>query len=70
MGYSFAAGTTDGPGSFLFSQNTKTENPLWNFVRGFVSVPTESDARCHAPKPIFLNTGRVLNLSELTSIKM
>ena len=36
MGYSFAAGTTDGPGTFTFRQGMKTENPLWNVVRNFL----------------------------------
>jgi len=59
MGYSFAAGTTDGPGTFTFRQGMKTENPLWNFVRNFLSPPTECDVTCHAPKPILLATGQV-----------
>jgi len=59
MGYSFAAGTTDGPGSFTFRQGMKTENPLWNVVRNFLSPPTECDVTCHAPKPILLATGQM-----------
>lgn len=59
MGYSFAAGTTDGPGSFAFRQGTKTSNPLWNAVRNFLAAPTEDDIRCHGAKPILLATGRV-----------
>lgn len=59
MGYSFAAGTTDGPGTFTFRQGMKTENPLWNVVRNFLSPPTECDVTCHAPKPILLATGQV-----------
>lgn len=59
MGYSFAAGTTDGPGTFTFRQGMKTENPLWNVVRNFLSPPTECDVTCHAPKPILLATGQM-----------
>lgn len=59
MGYSFAAGTTDGPGSFAFRQGTKTSNPLWNAVRNFLAAPTEDDIRCHGAKPILLATGRM-----------
>lgn len=59
MGYSFAAGTTDGPGVFDFTQGTTTDNPLWNTVRNFLAHPTEEDIRCQAPKPILLATGRV-----------
>jgi neutral ceramidase len=37
MGYAFAAGTTDGPGMFDFSQGTTTGNVFWNKVRDFLS---------------------------------
>ncbi|XP_015117152.1 neutral ceramidase [Diachasma alloeum] len=59
MGYSFAAGTTDGPGSFAFEQGTTTSNPVWNAVRNFVAAPTEEDIKCHGAKPILLATGRM-----------
>lgn len=59
MGYSFAAGTTDGPGAFDFTQGTITDNPLWNTVRNFLAHPTPEDIQCQAPKPILLPTGRV-----------
>ncbi|XP_011872578.1 PREDICTED: neutral ceramidase [Vollenhovia emeryi] len=59
MGYSFAAGTTDGPGSFAFEQGTTTSNPFWNAVRNFLAAPTENDIRCQSPKPILLATGRM-----------
>lgn len=63
MGYSFAAGTTDGPGSFAFEQGTTTSNPMWNAVRNFVAAPTDEDIKCHAAKPILLATGRVSKMS-------
>ncbi|XP_028161304.1 neutral ceramidase, partial [Ostrinia furnacalis] len=59
MGYSFAAGTTDGPGAFDFRQGTTSGNALWNAVRDFLAEPTPADVRCHAPKPILLATGRM-----------
>ncbi|XP_011498417.1 PREDICTED: neutral ceramidase [Ceratosolen solmsi marchali] len=60
MGYSFAAGTTDGPGSFAFEQGTTTSNPFWNAVRNFLAKPLDEDVRCHGAKPILLATGRMV----------
>lgn len=57
MGYSFAAGTTDGPGMFKFTQGTTSGNPFWDKVRDFLSEPTEAEIACQAPKPILFNTG-------------
>ena len=37
MGYSFAGGTTDGPGAFDFIQgdnSTQSQNPFWELVKG------------------------------------
>ncbi|XP_076681522.1 neutral ceramidase [Andrena cerasifolii] len=59
MGYSFAAGTTDGPGAFPFEQGTTTANPLWNAVRNLLATPTSDDVKCHGAKPILLATGRM-----------
>lgn len=59
MGMSFAAGTTDGPGAFFFEQGDTSENILWNLIRDFIAEPLPEDITCHAPKPIFLMTGRV-----------
>lgn len=58
MGYSFAAGTTDGPGAFDFTQGTTSGNPLWNLVRDFLAMPSREDIECQKPKPILLATGR------------
>lgn len=60
MGYSFAAGTTDGPGEFDFKQGTVTDNKLWNTIRDFIAAPTQEDKDCQSPKPILLATGRVI----------
>ncbi|KAK9294787.1 hypothetical protein QLX08_010723 [Tetragonisca angustula] len=59
MGYSFAAGTIDGPGSFSFEQGTTTANPMWNAVRNLLATPTTEDVTCHGAKPILLATGRM-----------
>jgi len=59
MGYSFAAGTTDGPGMFNFTQGAITSNPFWNKVRDFLSQPTPEEIACQEPKPILLNTGDI-----------
>lgn len=61
MGYSFAGGTSDGPGAFDFTQGETadgTQNPFWEIVKGIVtSPPNDEQKRCHYPKPILLNTG-------------
>lgn len=59
MGYSFAAGTIDGPGSFSFRQGTTSANPMWNVVRNLLATPTDDDIKCHGAKPILLATGHV-----------
>lgn len=58
LGYSFAGGTTDGPGDFAFTQGRNTSNPFWNMIGGFLSIPTQEEIECQFPKPILLNTGR------------
>jgi len=59
MGYSFAAGTTDGPGAFNFTQgDNHTGNPFWNFLAGFIAKPTPEQIACHHPKPILLDVGQ------------
>ncbi|KAG8790752.1 hypothetical protein FRC12_011114 [Ceratobasidium sp. 428] len=60
MGYSFAGGTTDGPGAFDFTQgnNSTSQNPLWEIVKGAITAPpSDAQKACHYPKPILLNTG-------------
>ncbi|XP_005100690.1 neutral ceramidase isoform X1 [Aplysia californica] len=59
MGYSFAAGTTDGPGAFDFKQGTTTSNPFWNFVRDLIEDPSPELVKCQEPKPILLPTGEI-----------
>ena len=62
LGYSFAAGTTDGPGAFDFKQNdpgAPDANPLWRVVSGALKEPDEEQKACHYPKPILLDVGEV-----------
>merc|ERR1712226_634827 len=60
MGYSFAAGTTDGPGDFNFIQGENNTNPFWDFISNLLKEPTEEQIACHAPKPILLDTGEIV----------
>ncbi|KAL6721454.1 hypothetical protein ACLMJK_000557 [Lecanora helva] len=61
LGYSFAAGTTDGPGAFDFTQNNtdghSNANPLWSLVSGAIHAPGEEQKACQYPKPILLDVG-------------
>ncbi|KAF9221073.1 Neutral/alkaline nonlysosomal ceramidase [Gyrodon lividus] len=61
LGYSFAGGTTDGPGAFDFIQgdnSSMSQNPFWEIVKGAVSrYPSQEQIDCQYPKPILLNTG-------------
>lgn len=60
MGYSFAAGTTDGPGAFDFTQNdpdAPNASPVWAVVSSLLSIPSEEQKACQYPKPILLNVG-------------
>jgi neutral ceramidase len=62
LGYSFAAGTSDGPGAFDFTQNNSNEpsaSPVWSVVRGLLKAPSEDQKRCHFPKPILLDVGEM-----------
>ncbi|KAL9597152.1 MAG: hypothetical protein Q9219_005318 [cf. Caloplaca sp. 3 TL-2023] len=63
LGYSFAAGTTDGPGAFDFKQNntgSPNANPVWSIVRNFLREPDDAQKACHAPKPILLDVGEIV----------
>ncbi|EKM53544.1 uncharacterized protein PHACADRAFT_163865 [Phanerochaete carnosa HHB-10118-sp] len=61
MGYSFAGGTTDGPGAFDFIQGDNSsdpQNPFWQIVKGAITpYPLTEQITCQFPKPILLNTG-------------
>lgn len=62
LGYSFAAGTSDGPGAFDFTQhdgNENTTSPVWKVVSRFLKAPTDEQRACHSPKPILLDVGEM-----------
>lgn len=62
LGYSFAAGTTDGPGAFDFTQadnSSQPQNPFWEIVKAGISQPSPQQIKCQAPKPILLNIGEI-----------
>lgn len=59
LGFSFAAGTTDGPGAYqLFFQGDTIGNELFEGIRDVLYEPSADDIQCHLPKPILLMTGR------------
>jgi len=68
MGYSFAAGTTDGPGDFDFTQGTTSPNPFWAWVSGLLVKPTDADVACQAPKPILLALGDIKPIAWVPTI--
>lgn len=62
LGYSFAAGTSDGPGAFDFTQGDSGEpsaNPLWRVVSGLLRTPSPEQKACQQPKPILLDVGEM-----------
>lgn len=59
LGYSFAAGTTDGPGAFDFQQGDTVSTRYWNMMRDFLRRPSDKQIQCHHPKPILLSTGEM-----------
>ncbi|XP_057955051.1 neutral ceramidase 1-like [Malania oleifera] len=59
MGFAFAAGTTDGPGAFDFTQGDVKGNPFWRLVRNLLKTPGKEQIDCQKPKPILLDTGEM-----------
>ncbi|XP_015280090.1 PREDICTED: neutral ceramidase [Gekko japonicus] len=60
LGYSFAAGTMDGPGMFNFTQGAINGDPFWDAVRdGLLVEPSSETVECQKPKPILLPTGEL-----------
>ncbi|KAK4669319.1 uncharacterized protein QC763_201900 [Podospora pseudopauciseta] len=62
LGYSFAAGTSDGPGAFDFTQhdgNENTTSPVWKVVSRFLKDANEEQRACHGAKPILLDVGEM-----------
>ncbi|CAG8667954.1 7669_t:CDS:2 [Funneliformis mosseae] len=67
LGYSMAAGTTDGPGGFNFIQGDNgTGNPFWNLVRRIIKEPAKETIECQRPKPIVLATGEMTSPYDFT----
>nr|CAH0102723.1 unnamed protein product [Daphnia galeata] len=56
MGYSFAAGTTDGPGAFDFTQGATSSNDFWDLVGSALVEPSEEVKHL---KPVLLSTGEI-----------
>jgi neutral ceramidase len=62
LGYSFAAGTSDGPGAFDFTQHDggpNTTSPVWRVVSGMLKAPSDEQRECHGKKPILLDVGEM-----------
>lgn len=62
LGYSFAAGTSDGPGAFDFTQHDggpDNTSPVWRVVRRFLREPSPAQQSCHGAKPILLDVGEI-----------
>ncbi|KAK4626303.1 Neutral ceramidase 2 [Fulvia fulva] len=60
MGFSFAAGTSDGPGAFDFKQGQPGDphaNPLWKLVGNRIAKANDTQKACHREKPILLDVG-------------
>ncbi|EOY07316.1 PREDICTED: neutral ceramidase [Theobroma cacao] len=59
LGFAFAAGTTDGPGAFDFTQGDDKGNAFWRLVRNLLKTPNQEQINCQKPKPILLDTGEM-----------
>ena len=62
LGYSFAAGTSDGPGAFDFRQhdgNADNTSPVWRVVSRLLKAPTDGQRACHGSKPILMDVGEM-----------
>ncbi|MDF1654068.1 MAG: neutral/alkaline ceramidase [Coxiellaceae bacterium] len=57
LGYSFAAGTTDGPGPSIFHQGELKGNIFIDALGGILSGPSAAQKQCQLPKPILLAVG-------------
>lgn len=60
LGSSFAAGTTDGPsGINEFAQNMTPSNSFFQFLAEIITLPSQEDRDCQAPKNILLRTNQI-----------
>ncbi|KAL5614738.1 uncharacterized protein BROUX77_000575 [Berkeleyomyces rouxiae] len=63
LGYSFAAGTSDGPGGLDFTQNDHSganKSAAWKVISSLIKVPGAEQIACQAPKPLLLDVGEVM----------
>jgi neutral ceramidase len=60
VGFSFAAGTTDGPGAFDFTQADDQGNKFWRLVGGLLHKPGQKQIDCQSPKPVLIDTGEMV----------
>lgn len=62
LGYSFAAGTSDWPGAFDFTQGDSDDpdaSPVWEVVKALLKEPDAQQRACQAPKPVLLDVGEI-----------
>lgn len=61
LGQSFAAGTTDWPGVFDFTQadSGEPDDPLWDLVADILKTPGAEQVKCQYPKPVLLDVGEI-----------
>ncbi|XP_014402942.1 PREDICTED: neutral ceramidase [Myotis brandtii] len=60
LGYSFAAGTIDGAGTFNFTQGTTVSDPFWDTLRDqLFGRPSDEMKECQKPKPVLIHTGEL-----------
>ncbi|KAI1649051.1 Neutral/alkaline nonlysosomal ceramidase [Daldinia loculata] len=62
LGYSFAAGTSDGPGAFDFTQGDSGEpsaSPVWEVIKSLLRAPSPQQQACQNPKPVLLDVGEM-----------
>lgn len=62
LGFSFGAGTADGPGISDFQQaasNGKPRNPFWTLVSLILRTPSPQQKACQGAKPILLDIGEM-----------
>ncbi|KAJ6216343.1 hypothetical protein RDWZM_007500 [Blomia tropicalis] len=61
LGYSFAAGTSDGEGAQFFQQGTKLgdESKFFDFIRNIITKPSEEILECQKPKAVLLPVGEM-----------
>ncbi|KKF93423.1 Neutral ceramidase [Ceratocystis platani] len=63
LGYSFAAGTSDGPGGLDFTQNDHSganKSAAWKVISSLIKIPGAEQVACQAPKPLLLDVGEVV----------